>query len=197
MSKQEQLDALKNRIESDLDCPLKEQATQIVFGKGNPDADIIFIGEAPGAKEDEQGIPFVGRAGQELDKQLHTIGLSLDEVYIANILKYRPPQNRDPTKEEIISHTPYLIEQINIIRPKYIITLGNYSTKFVLTGFSPKGMSKIKGISELHGTDQTVEKDEKKYHVFPMYHPAAMMYNGKVREFFEKDFLILGELLKK
>lgn len=195
MSKQKQLDNLKLQIETELICELKDDAIKIVFGKGSSDADIFFIGEAPGKKEDEEGIPFVGRSGQELDKQLQAIGLSLDDIYIANILKYRPPKNRNPSKEEIIAHTPYLIEQINIIQPKFIVTLGNYATKFVLTGFSPIGMNKIKGISSLHGTDQVIDLDGKSYRIFPMYHPAAMMYNGKLRESFEKDFLFLNTLL--
>ncbi|MCA9478587.1 MAG: uracil-DNA glycosylase [Nanoarchaeota archaeon] len=192
---QEELNAIKQDILDHLICPLKDAATNMVFGKGNPDADILFIGEAPGQKEDEQGIPFVGRAGQELDKQLHLIGLSLDEVYIANILKYRPPQNRDPTSEEIRNHTPYLIRQIQVIKPKVIITLGNYATKFVLAGFNPDGMAKITGVSALHGKRITLDIEGVTYQVMPMFHPAAMMYNPKLRESFEKDFQMVASLL--
>src|SRR3989344_2923175 len=118
------------------DLPLKETATTLVFGKGNPNTSILFIGEAPGKNEDLQGLPFVGAAGKLLDTMLKTIGLTIDDIYIANILKYRPPNNREPSKEEIIAHTPYLIEQIKIIQPKIIVTLGNYATKFVLSGCS-------------------------------------------------------------
>ena len=197
LSKQKLLDLLKERVEKELDCSLKKEANNLVFGKGSSDAEIFFIGEAPGKEEDLQGIPFVGRSGKELDKQLRRIDLSLDEVYIANILKYRPPKNRNPTSKEIQKHTPYLIEQINIIKPKYLVTLGNYATKFVLSGFSQKGMSKIEGIASLHGRKAEVVYEEKTYFVFPIYHPAAMMYNGKVRGLFEKDFLILASLLSE
>src|SRR3989338_9626366 len=133
------------------ELPLKNGAKNLVFGKGNPKANILFIGEAPGAKEDELGVPFVGQAGKELDKLLGLIGLSLEDVYIANILKYRPPENRNPNMDEIEAHTPFLIKQIKIIKPKIICTLGNFSTKFVLAGFRSEGMNKIEGISNLHG----------------------------------------------
>lgn len=195
MSKADLLLKVKNRIESELVCPLKDAATNIVFGKGNPDAQIVFIGEAPGEKEDLQGIPFVGRAGQELDKLLNKIGLTLDDVYICNILKYRPPKNRDPTIEEMKSHTPYLIEQLKIIQPKIIATLGNYSTKFVLGGFTPDNMNTVKGISVLHGKEQEVEFNGFTCKVVPIYHPAAMLYNPKLRITFEEDFLVMAGIL--
>jgi uracil-DNA glycosylase len=195
MSTQETLDLLQKRIETELICPLKDAATNIVFGKGNPRADIVFIGEAPGQQEDLQGIPFVGRAGQELDKLLQGIGLSLDEVYICNILKYRPPKNRDPNMDEIKNHTPYLLEQIQIIKPKIIATLGNYSTKFVLGGFKPEGMKTIKGITTLHGTTQTVTLDGQPILVVPLFHPAAMLYNPRLRESLERDFLVMANIL--
>lgn len=195
MSHQDDLDALKKRIESELVCPLKEAATNMVFGKGNPDAKIVFVGEAPGKNEDLQGIPFVGRAGQELDKLLQNISLSLKDVYICNILKYRPPQNRDPTMDEIRNHTPYLIEQLKIIRPKIIATLGNYSTKFVLAGFDPSGMKKVQGITTLHGTKQTVQLDGEEVLVVPLFHPAAMLYNPRLRESLECDFLVMANIL--
>lgn len=193
---QKKLDAIKQDILNNLVCPLKDEATNLVFGKGNPKADILFIGEAPGKKEDEQGIPFVGRAGQELDKQLQKIGLTLDEVYIANILKYRPPKNRDPTLEEITNHTPYLIQQIRAIKPKIILTLGNYATKFVLAGFSPVGMNKIQGVSQLHGKPLIIAIDTQSFQVIPIFHPAAMMYNPKLRPVFEDDFKKVAQFLK-
>jgi len=158
-TKEDQLLALQKRIEDELVCPLKDAATNMVFGKGNPNASIVFIGEAPGEKEDEQGIPFVGRAGKELDKLLHRIGLTLDDVYICNILKYHPPKNRDPSLEEIERHTPYLIEQLKIIQPAIVATLGNYSTKFVLGGFRTSGMKTVKGISVLHGKETSDHND--------------------------------------
>jgi len=134
-----ELEKVKQDIVDNLKCELKDNSTSIVFGKGSEDAQVLFIGEAPGAKEDLQGVPFVGRAGKQLDKLLNKISLSIDDVYIANILKYRPPKNRDPKINEIISHTPYLIEQIKIIKPEIIATLGNFSSKFILAlnAFNP------------------------------------------------------------
>ncbi len=172
---------------------LKDNAKNLVFGKGNPKADILFIGEAPGAKEDELGIPFVGASGKELDKLLQTIELSIEDVYIANILKYRPPSNRDPTTEEIENHTPYLLNQIDIIKPKVICTLGNYSTKFVLANFEVSKMKEIPGITKLHGKIKQIRN----YNVFPIYHPAAMLYNPKLREVLKEDFLKLKDFLNQ
>lgn len=131
MNKTFALKKLEQEISKKLNCELKKDAN-LVFGKGNPDAKIMFIGEAPGKKEDEKKEPFVGRAGTELNKCLEHINLTLNDVYIANILKYRPPKNRNPTKQEIIIHAPYLIKQIEIIQPKIICPLGNFATKFVL-----------------------------------------------------------------
>ncbi len=177
--------------------PLQEQAKNLVFGKGSPNAPIIFIGEAPGAKEDELGIPFVGAAGKELDKLLGKIGLSLDEVYIANILKYRPPQNRDPTLDEIKTHTPFLIKQILAIEPKIICTLGNFATKFVLAGFSVEDMNNIGGVSGLHGKVHKVKLNNHDFVVIPLYHPAAMLYNPRLRGVLADDFLLMGKLLEE
>ncbi len=195
MNNLEELEKVKQKILSEMKCPLKDNATNIVFGKGNPKADILFIGEAPGEKEDLQGIPFVGRAGKQLDKLLNQIGLTIDDVYIANILKYRPPKNRDPSQEEIIRHTPYLIEQIKIIKPKVIATLGNYSTKFVLSGFKPEEMKKIDGIAKLHGKPIKQEINGVLTTIVPIYHPAAMLYRPQIREDFEHDFKIMQEII--
>lgn len=189
------LEKVKQDIVNNLVCPLKDEATNIVFGKGNPDADILFIGEAPGKEEDLQGLPFVGKAGKNLDEQLKKIDLSLDECYIANILKYRPPKNRDPTKEEMLDHTPYLIKQIEIINPKIIITLGNFSTKFILNGFKVAKMNKIDGVSKLHGQIIPIDIDNQKFNVFPMLHPAAIIYRRAWKEDFENDFLKLRNFL--
>ncbi len=196
MGKAEELEQVKQRILTEMVCPLKDAAKNLVFGKGNPDAPILFIGEAPGEKEDEQGIPFVGSAGKELDKLLRSIGLTLDDAYIANILKYRPPNNRDPSVEEIYRHTPYLIEQIKIIRPKIICTLGNYSTKFVLASFNIPAMKKIAGITLLHGKVNHISIDGMDFTVIPLYHPAAMLYNPRLRETLAQDFLAMQPLLK-
>jgi uracil-DNA glycosylase family 4 len=189
------LEEIRQRILDEMECPLKNAATNLVFGKGNPDADIVFIGEAPGREEDKQGKPFVGSAGKQLDRFLRMIGLTLDDVYIANILKYRPPQNRDPTTEEIRRHTPFLIEQIKTIKPKVIATLGNFSTKFVLAGFDVDGMGRIGGISNLHGKETEMELDGTKFLVLPMYHPAAMLYRRQLEPDLEKDFVHMGKLL--
>lgn len=192
--RQGDLNDIQTKILKHMHCPLKDAATNLVFGKGNPDAKILFIGEAPGAKEDEQGIPFVGSAGRELDKLLQGIGLTIDDVYIANILKYRPPDNRDPTKEEIRRHTPYLIEQIKVIAPEVICTLGNFSTKFVLAGFDVDGMRAIPGISSLHGKPQRVTLDGSSFTVVPLYHPAAMLYKRQLQEDMQKDFRIVADV---
>jgi DNA polymerase len=195
MSKTSELKKVESKILSKLRCPLKDAAKNLVFGKGNPDAKIMFIGEAPGAKEDELGMPFVGAAGKELDKLLRSIGLTLEEAYIANILKYRPPKNRNPTTEEIYRHTPYLIEQIKIIRPEIICTLGNYSTKFVLAQFDIPKMKNISGITQLHGRVNPITIDGMKFKVIPLYHPAAMLYNPKLRPILAQDFLEMGKIL--
>lgn len=195
MTRKEALLAIEKEILS-ANLSLKENGL-LVFGKGNPEAEILFIGEAPGAKEAEAGLPFVGSAGKRLDKLLHTINLSIEDIYIANILKYRPPKNRDPTRDEIIEHTPYLIKQIDVINPKVIIPLGNYATKFVLSGFSPNGMNKIEGISELHGKSVTMIINLKEYTIIPMYHPAAMMYNPRLIPEVEKDYVKMKKILKR
>jgi DNA polymerase len=191
----ELLQEIAERIKTELECPLKDAATNLVFGKGNPNAKILFVGEAPGQQEDLQGYPFVGRAGQQLDKLLHSINLTIDDVYIANILKYRPPKNRDPSPEEIKNHTPYLIEQIQVIKPDVIATLGNYATKFVLAGFDPDGMSKIPGISTLHGKAKEMTVQDYTFTVVPIYHPAAMLYRPQLKETFGEDFEIMRKII--
>jgi DNA polymerase len=196
MSKESELESVKQKILREMTCPLKDAARNLVFGKGNPNAPILFIGEAPGEKEDELGIPFVGSAGKELDKLLRSINLTLEEAYIANILKYRPPNNRDPSVEEIYRHTPYLIEQIKVIRPKIICTLGNYSTKFVLASFNVPGMKNIGGIATLHGKVHPITIDDMKFIVIPLYHPAAMLYNPRLRDTLAADFMVMQEILK-
>lgn len=190
----ETLNQLKEQTAA-ADLPLKETATKLVFGKGNPNADILFIGEAPGKNEDLEGKPFVGAAGKLLDGFLETINLHLDDVYIANILKYRPPNNRDPTVDEIRAHTPYLVEQIKVIKPKIIATLGNFATKFVLAGFDVDGMKKIPGITQLHGKPQHIRVNGDAYTVVPLYHPAATLYKRALRPDLEADFKKMGNLI--
>ena len=189
------LSQIKLRCDSCKKCDLSNTRTNVVFGKGNPNAEILFIGEAPGDKEDLQGLPFVGRAGKQLDKLLNKISLTIEDVYIANILKCRPPKNRDPKKDEIKLCTPYLIEQIKIIKPKIIATLGNYSTKFVLSGFKPDEMKKVEGIAELHGKEKKLIVDGEEFLIMPIYHPSAMMYRPSLREDFENDFRAMSKII--
>jgi len=147
-------------------CRLAEGRTQVVFGVGNPDADLMFIGEAPGFHEDKQGEPFVGAAGQLLTRILGEIGLARDDVYIANILKCRPPGNRDPLPDEIETCTPWLIEQLSIIQPNVVVTLGNCATKFVLN--TQTGITRLRGQTfPWHGRT-----------VIPTFHPAAILHGG-------------------
>lgn len=168
-----------------------KKCTNIVVGKGNIDADILFVGEAPGRNEDEQGIPFVGAAGKNLDKLLKDVGLSLGDVYIANILKCRPPENRDPLPEEIKAHTPWLIEQIKEIKPKVICSLGNYATKFFLANGNVNNMKEQPGITSVHGKVKIIEFHGMKIKLIPLFHPAAIIYNQKLLPEWEKDFLIV------
>jgi len=168
-----------------------KECKNIVIGKGNLNADIMFIGEAPGKNEDEQGLPFVGAAGKNLDKLLEKTDLSVDDVYIANILKCRPPENRDPFPEEIKAHTPWLIEQIKKIKPKVICTLGNYSTKFFFSGGNVDEMKKMPGITQVHGKVKLIEFQGLKIKIVPLFHPAAIIYNRNLTELWEEDMEIV------
>lgn len=173
------------------DLPLKEIATNLVFGKGNHEAEIMFIGEAPGANEDLQGLPFVGVAGKNLDKLLNEVGLSMGDVYIANILKYRPPENRNPDSEEIKAHTPWLIEQIKVIKPKVICTLGNYATKFFLANGEVDKMDDMPGITGIHGKVRKMQFAGMDIKLIPLFHPAAIIYNRKLIVEWNKDMQIV------
>jgi uracil-DNA glycosylase len=192
-TKKEALEEVSKEILADETLLLKKEATNLVFGKGNPEAEIMFIAEAPGKQEDQQGIPFVGRAGKLLDELLASINLTEDNIYIANILKYRPPKNRDPNEEEIKAHTPYLIKQILIIQPKVIVTLGNYATKFILANCDPKEMTSIPGITTLHGKTTHITFNNNSFKVIPTFHPAALIYNQKLRPTAEQDFQLIKE----
>ena len=195
MRKEELLKEVEKELEKK-ELPLKKEATNLVFGKGDAESEVLIIGEAPGKNEDLQGKPFVGMAGKELDLLLKGQGVDPENVYIANILKYRPPLNRNPNKEEIEAHTPYLIKQINIIKPKVIVTLGNYATKFVLAKFDVKEMNKIKGITSLNGKKQVINVNEETYKVIPCYHPAAILYNRTLKPEVEKTVKKVSEELK-
>lgn len=163
----------------------------VVIGRGNLNADILFVGEAPGRNEDEQGLPFVGVAGKNLDKLLSAVGLTSNDIYIANILKCRPPENRNPTNDEIKAHTPWLMKQIREIKPKVICSLGNYATKFFMAGCNPDLMDKQPGITQVHGKVQIIEVHGTKIKLIPLFHPAAIIYNRKLIIEWEKDMQIV------
>ena len=177
------LDELRVQVESCRRCPLCDGRTQTVFGVGNPHARVMFIGEEPGKNEDLQGEPFVGAAGHYLNELLGCAGLRREDVFIANVLKCRPPGNRDPRPEEIQTCTPFLREQTRTIDPEVLVTLGKFSTQFVLK-------TQV-GITRLHGRVQRAGK----FLVFPIFHPAAALYDGAKREALENDFVTLGQLL--
>ena len=168
-------------------CPLSATRTKVVFGAGNADADLMFVGEAPGAEEDRQGLPFVGRAGGLLSKMLEGIGMERDDVFICNVLKCRPPGNRDPQPEEIASCEPYLAEQVRLIEPRVVCTLGNFATK-LLTG-SQTGITRVRGVPQVH------ELGGRSVFVLPLFHPAAALRTPAVAEQLRGDFGRLPELL--
>lgn len=189
-NKQKILDDIKEET-INAKLPLCENATNIVFGKGNPDASIVFVGEAAGRNEDLEGLPFVGAAGKNLDKLLEKVGLSMNDVYITNILKYRPPENRAPLPEEIKKHTPWLIKQIKEIKPKVICSLGNYATKFFLADGHVDAMKDMPGITQVHGKVKEIEFLGMKIRLIPLFHPAAIIYNRALIGEWEKDIEIV------
>ncbi|MCK4997787.1 uracil-DNA glycosylase [Candidatus Pacearchaeota archaeon] len=175
---------------------LFKECTNIVVGDGNPDADILFVGEAPGRNEDLQGVPFVGAAGKNLDKLLDNVGLSRSDIYIANILKCRPPLNRDPMPDEIRAHTPWLLKQIRDMKPKVVCSLGNYSTKFFMSLGDVDLMKKQQGISQVHGQVQELEMEGVKFKLIPLFHPAAIIYNRtKLTPLWEEDMRIVKNFI--
>lgn len=179
------LDKIAKQIVDDKVTPeLAESATQLVFGTGNPDADIVFIGEAPGKQEDLKGEPFVGAAGRFLDEMLEMISLSREDIYITNIVKYRPPNNRDPLPEEKETFLPYLESQLEIIQPKLVVTLGRHSLNCFLPDLS---------ISQCHGKP----KRSKGRVYLPLFHPAAALYNGGMRQTLIDDFALIPAILEK
>lgn len=183
MSKIFDLQKIADDIVADNVCPeLASQATQLVFGVGDPNADIVFVGEAPGKKEDIAGEPFVGASGQFLNDMLQSIHLSRNQIYITNIVKYRPPNNRDPLPREKKEFLPYLERQLNVINPLIVVTLGRHSTNVFLPG---------EQISKVHGKTQL--KDGRVF--LPLYHPAAALYNGSLRKTLEQDFKNINKTL--
>jgi len=191
-TKQERLELVRRKILDDRVAPeLARTATQLVFGEGNPDAELVFIGEAPGKNEDEQGKPFVGAAGKFLNEMLDMVGLRREDVYITNIVKYRPPNNRDPLPEEKRAFLPYLQAQLEIIQPKVVATLGRHSLSCFLPDLQ---------ISQVHGQPKRIRINFRNKAtsesqltgvslvILPLFHPAAALYNGNMRQTLVDDF---------
>jgi uracil-DNA glycosylase family 4 len=177
------LEELKVPVLKCVKCPLAKTRTNVVFGEGNPRAKLMFIGEAPGADEDEQARPFVGRAGQLLTKIIEAMGLKREDVYIANILKCRPPENRNPLPEEIESCSPYLLEQVRIIGPRVICALGKFSSQTLLNTETP--ISKLRGnFHDYHGTK-----------LMPTYHPAYLLRNPSEKKTVWEDMKMIAKEL--
>lgn len=170
-------------------CPLSATRTRVVFGAGNADADLMFVGEAPGAEEDRQGLPFVGRAGGLLTELLEDIGLKREDVFLANVLKCRPPGNRDPQPEEIDACRPYLEQQVGLIQPRVICTLGNFSTKLLTA--NQTGITKVRGVPQQHLIGGRF------VHLLPLFHPAAGLRTPRVAEQLREDFRQIPDLLAK
>jgi uracil-DNA glycosylase len=187
IERRELLKAVYEEARGCVRCQLHQTRTQVVFGSGNADSDLMFIGEAPGANEDRLGLPFVGQAGKLLDKLLNEIGLERADVFICNVLKCRPPGNRDPQPNEIESCHGYLASQVELIEPNLICTLGNFSTK-LLRGDTT-------GISRLHGQAQEQMLGSRAVRLYPLYHPAAALYTPSTLEALRADFHRIPELL--
>jgi DNA polymerase len=181
------LAAYRDEVAGCTKCALAKGRTQVVFGSGSPTAELMFVGEAPGFHEDKQGLPFVGAAGQLLGKLLAGIGMTRDEVFVANVLMCRPPGNRDPQPEEIEACEPHLWKKIELIQPKVIATLGNFATK-LLSG-------KPLGITRVHGVEQEVVLGGNRVVLYPLFHPAAALYTPRMLEVLEADFRRLPDLL--
>lgn len=177
-------DIVKNNVTAEL----RDGATQLVFGDGSINADIVFIGEAPGKKEDETGLPFVGAAGKFLNEMLESIGLKREDIYITNIVKYRPPNNRDPLPEEKKAFWPYLLRQLDVIAPQLVVTLGRHSMEYFLPN---------QKISAIHGEPKRIQLGERKQVVMPLFHPAAALYNGGLRQTLIDDFSKIPATIKK
>jgi len=189
LTRPDELRAFAERVATCTKCALAQGRTQVVFGSGAPDADLMFVGEAPGFHEDQQGIPFVGAAGKLLDQLLAGIGLARDDVFVANVLKCRPPGNRDPMPEEIEACEGHLWRQIELIEPRVVATLGNFATK-LLSG-------KPSGITRVHGQEQETTLGGRRVLLYPLYHPAAALYTPRMLEVLQTDFRRIPELLDR
>jgi uracil-DNA glycosylase family 4 len=188
-NKQALLEQIATDIRHQNVCPdLAEQATNLVMGEGSVDSDIMFIGEAPGKKEDETGLPFIGASGKFLDTLLSAAGLQRKDVFITSIVKYRPPKNRDPTKAEKAAFLPYLLRQIDIIQPKVIAPLGRHGMEFFLPGVT---------IGDIHGQPQTINLAGREVIIMPLYHPAAALYNARLRQTLVDDILKLPAIIAR
>ena len=185
--RREALVSLYREVQACKLCPLHETRTRVVFGNGNADADLMFVGEAPGMHEDQQGIPFVGRAGQLLDELLREVGLSREGVFVCNVLKSRPPGNRDPQPDEISACRPYLDAQVELIEPRVICTLGNFATKLLTR--SQRGITSVRGRPQAH------EIGGRPVRIYPILHPAAALRTPKIKEQLREDFSRLPALL--
>lgn len=187
-SKRQKLIELKNQMREDKSLPLRSGATNLVFGQGNIDSAIMFIGEGPGYWEDRKALPFVGNAGALLNQLLHSIKLPREEVFITNVVHHRPPGNRDPLPEELLSYGKYLDKMIDIIKPSVIVTLGRFSMAKFLSGVT---------ITSVHGKPRKVIWKDKEISVVPMYHPAAGLRNGEIKRRLFDDFRKISEIMEK
>jgi uracil-DNA glycosylase family 4 len=188
-ARREQLVALYKEMRDCHDCPLAEHRTNVVFGAGNADADLMFVGEAPGAQEDLPGLPFVGRAGKLLDELLEEVGLARGDVFIGNVLKCRPPGNRDPQPDEIEACKPYLYKQIELIDPRVVCTLGNFATKLLTR--SSRGIMSVRGKPQIH------ELGGRWVRLYPLCHPAAGLRTPATLQALREDFKGLPALLEE
>ena len=182
-----ELHAYRDDVAGCTRCALADGRTQVVFGSGDPAADLMFVGEAPGFHEDKQGVPFVGAAGKLLDQLLAGIGLTRADVYVANVLKCRPPGNRDPMPDEIEACEGHLWKQIQLIQPRVVATLGNFATK-LLSG-------RPTGITRVHGQEQETTLGGRRVLLYPLYHPAAALYTPRMLEVLKSDFARIPELI--
>ncbi len=191
--KEKSIEEIRSDVLACKRCPLYQTRNLPVIGQGSLDAKIMFCGEAPGYWEDQKGLPFSGAAGRVLDELLHSAGIKREEVYISNLLKCRPPQNRDPRPEEISACFPYLERQIEIIKPKVISPLGRYSMKYILEKYGFK--DQIESISKIHGRVFQSHNLFENIIIIPLYHPAVVTYNANMRETLIADFKVLASLV--